>query len=262
MKIKHHIGGDWSTDQINLLKGYGIYLKEGISTFEIEEGSVYTELQPFFKNWGVLDVIYAEFTKKEKKDALLSIKNGRHEYGYPMPNLNFDYKKLTYNLQDYCEICGVGLKQKDAFRIKSIPLGGKKPIFGLIWIYDELFVERKIYDEIFLPIGIKYRDVYQYKNNIPFSEIVQLIIPETEENLNLENFNKEICSECGRIKYEAMPLNFYPIYKDNIAPIFKSYEYFGSGSNAFKRIFFEKGLRDRLIELKIEKLDWYIPCAE
>ena len=56
-----------------------------------------------------------------------------------------------------------------------------------------------------------------------------------------------------------MPQGFYPKYDKITAPIFKSYEYFGSGASGFKRIFVTKDLKDKLITLKIDKRESYIP---
>lgn len=258
MKIKHRITGNWDKGQSKILAKYGFKV-EGFDVLEIEENETYFELSSYFKKWDILDIRYPEFTKKEIKDSLLSAKNGSHNHGYPMPDDDFEYLNLTYDLTDYCESCGTGLKQKDSFRIKNTPKEGKKRMFQLIWINDEVFVDISLFNEVFKPLGIKSKKVLKFKKEIPFENVVQLVIPETEENLNLSEDSIEKCTKCNRHKYQAMPQSFYPSYINVIAPIFKSKEYFGSGTSAFKRIFVTKELRDKLIELKIEKINWYIP---
>ena len=259
MKIMYHVALDWQEEQIKIMNSFDLFPKQGHTAIQIEEEK-YNTIRKYIVNWKGSDGIrYPEFTKQERKESLISVKDGGHEHGYPMPDMNFGYRELTYDLSNYCPSCGIGFKQKDAFRLKSVPPVGKKQIFGLGWVFDEYFVERKIYEDIFKPLGIECREVLKYKKETPFENTVQLVLPETDEKLNLEGYPTESCSKCGRTKYQAMPQGFYPMYKNIIAPIFKSYDYFGSGASAFKRIFLTKELRDKLVDLKIEKLDWYIP---
>lgn len=259
MKIMYHVAHDWKDEQIKIMNSFNLFPKKGFTAIQIEEED-YNKIEKHLIKWyGNGGVRYPDFTKQERKEALLSVKNTAPAHGYPMPDMDFGYRELTYDLSNYCSSCGIGFKQKDAFRLKSVPPMGKKQIFGLGWVFDEYFVERKIYEDIFKPLGIECREVLKYKKETPFENTVQLVLPETDEKLNLEGYPTESCSKCGRTKYQAMPQGFYPMYKNIIAPIFKSYDYFGSGASAFKRIFVTKELRDKLVDLKIEKLDWYIP---
>ncbi len=258
MTIKYHVAVNWSQEKIEIVNKFGIYPKIGFTAVQIEEEKYILVLE-YLKRWGGKGIRYPEFTKQELKDSLLSAKSGGHEHSYPMPDMNNGYKDLTYDLSDYCPKCGIGLKQKDAFRLKNVPAEGKKQVFSLGWINDELFVEKSIYDKIFLPLGIKQKEVLIYKKEIPFENTVQLILEETEEKLDLEANPIEVCNTCERTKYQPMPQGFYPMYKNIIAPIFKSYDYFGSGAAAGKRIFIAEDLREKLIDTKIEKATWYTP---
>lgn len=255
----YHVALDWKEEHIKIMNSFGLFPKKGHTAIQIEE-ETYNKVKDQIIKWrGSGGIRYPEFTKKEKEEALLLVKNGHYEQGYPMPDMDFGYRELTYDLSNYCPTCGIGFKQKDAFRLKSVPPAGKKQIFGVGWVFDEYFVEKKVYEEIFKPLGIKCREVLKYKKDTPFEETVQLVLEETQEKLNLESYPTETCTSCGKIKYQAMPQGFYPMYKNIIAPIFKSYEYFGSGGSAFKRTFVTKELRDLLVKLKIEKEYFYIP---
>jgi len=258
MKKMIHFASDWNEGQKEVLNKYGITPKEGFSAIQIDY-DLYLKLELYFKNWDISGIPYPEFTKEELKKSLLSAKNGGHEFGYPMPAMNFGYKNLTYDLTNYCHSCGIGLKQKDAFRLKNVPPEGKKRIFSIGWVFDELFVDKKLYEEVFKPLDIQCREVLQFKKDIPFENTVQLILQETEEQLDLPDNPIEKCTTCGRTKYQPMPQDFYPMYKNVIAPIFKSSDYFGSGASAYKRIFITKELRETIIKLKVEKEDWYFP---
>lgn len=260
MRIMYHVVNDWNDAQIKIMNEFGVYPTKGYNAIQIEK-EIYLKIKNYINDWtGSEGVCYPEFTKKEISESLLSVKSGRHENGYPMPDLDGGYKELTYDLTDYCPNCGMGFKQKDAFRLKNVPPIGKKQIFGLGWVFDELFIEKSVYEEIFKPLGVKSREVLKYKQDIPFENTVQLVLDETQEKLNLEGYPTENCSVCKRYKYLAMPQGFYPMHKNIIAPIFKSSEYFGSGALAFKKIFVSKELREKLIAKKIDKDYWYIPA--
>ena len=259
MTIKYHVALNWGDKEIEIMNRFGIHPKPGFTAIQIEENK-YLQVEKYIEKWrGSGGIRYPEFTKQELKDSQLSAKSGGFEHGYPMPDMDNGYRALTYDLSDYCPKCGIGLKQKDAFRIKSVPPEGKKQIFSLVWIDDELFVNKQLYEEIFKPLGIRCRVVLKHRKDIPFENTVQLVLEETTEKLDLKGSPIEACNTCERNKYQPMPQGFYPMYKNIIAPIFKSHDYFGSGAAAYKRIFIVKELREKLIDLKIEKSSWYIP---
>ena len=262
MKIMYHIAQNWTDDKIQIMNLYGLSPKKGYTSFQLEEKD-YFDLKKVLNEWGINGIKYPLFTKKELKESLLSAKNGSHEHGYPMPDIDGSYLELTYDLSNYCESCGIGKKQKDAFRLKNVPKEGKKRLFGLIgWCgFDEYFVDKELYNEVFKPLGIKSREVLKYKKEVPFDTHVQLVLEETEEVLDLKDNLIESCDKCGRWKYQPMPQGFYPRYKNIIAPIFKSKDWFGTGAEARKRIFITQELREKLIDMKIEKSQWYTPAG-
>ncbi|WP_299244096.1 hypothetical protein [uncultured Aquimarina sp.] len=258
MKIMYHIANDWSEEQLKQLNKEGHNPKKGYTAYQIEE-SEYFRLEKLLNNWGIEGIRYPLFTKKELKESLLSAKTNHQSHGYPMPDLDGGYLELTYDLSDYSKSSGIGAKQKDAFRLKNVPKAGKKRMFGVGWVFDEYFVDIELYNQVFKPLGIKSREILQYKKEKPFDTHVQLVLEETEETLDLKDNPIETCKESGRWKYQPMPRGFYPQYKNIIAPIFKSKEWFGTGAEARKRIFVTQELREKLIEMKIEKPQWYTP---
>lgn len=103
--------------------------------------------------------------------------------GYPMPDGDNGYLKLTYG-DSGCKYCGIGKKQQEPFRIRKIP---NYKLWGLEWVHDELFVDADIYRRIFEPLGINCISVHNTTgNSIDF--IMQLQIPEISENLNLSDY--------------------------------------------------------------------------
>lgn len=259
MKIMYHVALNWDDNKIKIMKSYGVYPKEGYSAVQIED-EVYDKVKKYILKWkGSEGIRYPSFSNEEIQESLLSARCGGYEHGYPMPDMDFGYRKATYNLDNYCDLCGTGLKQNNSFYLKSIPKSTKKKIFTTGWVFDELFVDKQLYNDIFKPLDIQSREVLKYKDNTPFVDIVQLILHENETNLDLSEYSYEKCPKCSKKKYQPMSVDFYPTYKNFNTPIFKSKEYFGSGASAFKRIFISKDLRDQLFNLKLEKFEWYVP---
>lgn len=258
MKIKYHVALNWTNQKVKIMDSLGIKVKEGYRAIQLNENE-YIRLQSQLEKWEATGIRYPEFTKKELGESTLSAKSGGHEHGYPMPDLDFAYLELTYDLSNYCKTCGIGKKQKSNFRLKNVPAKGKKRVFRLGWIPDELFVERDLYEDVFESKGIGFQNILKYNKDTPFDNWVQLTLPQTMEELQITDNPKEFCKSCGRWKYQPMPQGFYPRYKDTADHIFKSQESFGSGATAWNRIFLTKELREKLIELKVEKSGWYIP---
>lgn len=122
MKIMYHVALDWKEEQIIIMNRFGIYPKKGINAVQIEE-KVYSQVKEYILKWVQGGGIrYPEFTKAELDESFLLAKKTPVSHGYPMPDMDFGYRDITYDLSDYCASCGVGLRQKDAFQIKSVPI--------------------------------------------------------------------------------------------------------------------------------------------
>src|SRR5437868_14125543 len=115
-----------------------------------------------------------------------------------MPDNDFEYMHITYDNSNYCEKCGIGLLQKEPFRIKEKPKWGNKKMFSLNWVFDELFVRKDFYDSLFKTIGIESEKVLLYKKDTIIEDTVQLITPKTEVSLDLEGYSFEVCKKIGR----------------------------------------------------------------
>ena len=258
MKIKRQICTTWSKEQITILNKYNIDVKEDFECIYIEENEIYFELEPYFNKWDVFNVQGIEFSKEEILKADYCIITGCYEGGYPMPDDDFGYRELTYNMNIYCQSCGMIKVQKDAFRLKKVP---KHKIFKLTWIWDEIFVQLDIYRNIFEPLGIKCKDVKLFKGDKVIPNIVQLIIPNTDEPLDLHEYSSQTCLTCGKIKYETKVNGFYPIQKNPLPHLYRSKEYFGDGCSSDRKIFISGKLRDILIREKIMRYYWFVPCV-
>ncbi|MEN2436665.1 hypothetical protein AAH994_14710 [Weeksellaceae bacterium A-14] len=260
MKIVHRVCNNWTEKQVRKLQEYGLAFKEGeLDCKDLEENELYFNIKSLLERWEVFDVRGVVFEKNEVLESEYSIITGYNIAGYPMPD-NLEYQKLTYNIDNWCSSCGGGLVQKSAFRLKKLP-NLKNKVFGLHWVYDELFVEKDYYEKIFKPLNIANREVMLYKGDKVIDELVQLVLPTCEDELDLVDYEYEICPICGRKKYSPMPLGFFPLQENPLPFIYKSKEYFGSGASANRKIFISKDLRDILIKDKAMAWQWFTPCG-
>ena len=257
MEVKRQICATWSKSQVSILEKFGLKVSEGFNNIYINEDDLYYKLEPLFDEWKVYNVRGYSYSKQDILDAKFCILSGCNVGGYPMPDGDNGYLDLTYNTESYCVFCGKVGSQKDAFRIKKIP---KHKIFQLTWIYNELFVDIEVYHRIFKKFGLNFREVKLFKVDKPINNIVQLVIPESNDDLDLQNYNSQMCPMCGTTKFQSQPQGFFPVIKNPSQHIYKSKEIFGDGGAANKKIFISGELRDLLIKEKIMKYYWFIPC--
>jgi hypothetical protein len=261
MRIVYKIYNDWKTSQIKILSQFNIKVEVGYDSFEIEEGDIYFQLKKYFNEWGVSEFYGTEYNEKEISSSKILIYNGSWSNGYPQPEDDFGYIGTTYKKESYCKNCGTGLVQQEPFRIKKEPNWGTKKMFELNWIFDEIFVRKEIYEQVFRKYDVDYKEVLQYKKETIIENIVQLILPTSKSKINIENQPFETCNSCGIKKYSLQIKGFFPslIENDNPFQIFKSQEYFGSGANAHKKIFITQKLRQELLLQKVKSQ--FIPVS-
>lgn len=259
MEKVRYLSGDFSEKLVYQLKQYGIKADIGWNyQIEIHDEGLFFQIEDLLRRDNIYYRTQAIFTDEEYKNAEYGVKTAMHTCGYPKPDHDFGYMNLTYDLTNYCDKCGCGAVQKDAFRISKI---AKHKMFVLGWVFDELFVHKDVYETIFKPLGIECREVRRYWQEYIIDSIVQLVLPETVEPLSFPKaFEAEVCPQCHIPKYTPHIVDFYPLHKNPIAPIYKGAEYFGSGYEARKKIYVSAELRDILIKNKIAKLYFFTPC--
>lgn len=261
MKNLHIIYADFDTNQVKILQKFGIKVEAKYDRFDIEENETYFELKPYLDKWEISDFVKSKFTEQEENDAIRLVYAGIWANGYPMNDSDNGYRKTTYDDSNFCGTCGIGLIQKEPFRLKKAPnWGGSKKMFSLNWVYDELFVKKEVYETLFKNNGIKSEEVLLYKKETIIEDTVQLMLPVIDISLNLEGYPYEVCKNCNRIRYDLINKGFFPPFKDEVGntPIFKSKEWFGTGANARKYIFVSQELKKQFAKLKINPN--YIPC--
>ena len=259
MKIYRSISHYWEKDQVHILRQFNIDVQEGSNGFNLYDVKIYSELAPLFMKWDVLDTLGFEFTKKEVLSSDYCVIDRWNLFGYPMPDNDGSFLYKTYDTKEMCRECGVGLEQKDDFRVKKVP---KYPFWGLGWIFDEFFVRIDLYEKIFKPLDIGCRPLRKYKDDSIIDSYVQLVIPVIDESLDLSLYDPQTCAKCGVTKYDAKVHGFYPLHHHPLPYIYKNKEFFGDGFSANRKIFVSALVRDKMIENGMLKYRDFVPCAK
>jgi len=63
------------------------------------------------------------------------------QYQYPQPE--DDYLEKTFDLENYCNLCGIGRIQNAPFRLKIEPKQNNNQFWGLHWEYFAVFVRQE-----------------------------------------------------------------------------------------------------------------------
>jgi hypothetical protein len=192
------------------------------------------------------------------------------EYQYPQPEEDFGYLRATFNLDNYCENCGIGKSQNAPFRLKAIPKQPNNQFWGLHWEHDAIFVrlEAKRILESENVRGISFAKPVLHKKGLEVDDMWQIHI-QTELGAGVDSYNltKEICEYadkrareeeaalklihyCGRTKYNLPKrggVTFNEFYFRNAPDIVMSDEWFGSGGKAFRLPIFSERIK-RIVE--------------
>lgn len=245
------------------------YLYEDSPDFDVVKKEISRFLEP--------QVIGTEYEKSDIENAEWFIAN-TGEYQYPQPEDGFGYLKATFNLDDYCQLCGIGKLQSAAYRIKTTPKQPNKQFWGLHWDFDAIFVrqEAKSILERERIKGIRFSNPVIHRSNVPIEGFYQLHIDTILGNgfdyyntkiitckiNNEENLNTDMTSQCcGRVKFHHPMIGGYLFDKsifDKKYDIVNSREYFGSGGSANRLQIVSKKFKDMVDRNKLTGLS-FIP---
>ena len=198
--------------------------------------------------------IRSEFTKAEKEKADFLRLFYAWENGYPLPDDDFGYLHMTYNLPEFCKKCDIGKQQKAPFRMKSEPKWGRRHIMKFFWVEDEFFVRPEVWHDVFKPFGIGCRPVVKHRDGEELQTVVQLDIAQTSPSpLCLDGYPTETCEDCGKSKVQPGIQGFFPKFAEPPeGDMFKAQEWFGSGGSAYRPVFISNRLYLALEEKKIK----------
>jgi hypothetical protein len=220
--------------------------------FDVDEDHPnWSKLRLLLARWKVSDFVSTEFTKNEIEAATWVDLVPDWHHGYPQPDEpKFGYLRATYDLSEWCDTCGIGMKQKAPFQMKGEPKWGRRAILQLNWVFDEYFVTPEIWSSVFKPRGIACRPVTNTKG-AELKTVVQLVVEE-EVGIVTEGLTPERCATCGRVKYLPVTRGFFPALTTKpTGAIVKTREYFGSGAAAHKRVLVSQELARALVAAKV-----------
>lgn len=221
-----------------------------------EDDLLWPEVEKILSSAGILTLPNTEFTTEEILSAKWVLIYPSHFWGYPMPDLAWEWKERSYTPEQECEHCGVGLCQKAPIHLKGEPKLGRNHFMGIFWTYD-IFARNEVFD-ILSQNGITGFEAYpaiHYKKKVPLTTIKQLKVTGElaagviNDNLHRENY------PCGHGKYLGLSRGMYRfsrnIFKDT-PDLIKTHEWFGGGHSAtqfvlasakFVRLYLDKGWR-------------------
>ena len=194
-------------------------------------------------------VIVTEYEKVDIKNADWFIAS-TGQYQYPQPE--DEYLERTFDLGNFCNLCGIGRVQNAPFRLKSEPKQHNNQFWGLHWEFFAVFVrqEAKSILEKEEIKGISFSKPVLNKKNIEIEGFYQLhvdtILDKGFDSYNTkaitckinneENCNKDVNQKCcGRIKFHHPKIGGYLFDKsifNSDFDIVQSKEFFGSGASA------------------------------
>ena len=230
-------------EQRNAFRTLGFDLKGTFDSFEIaEDDPRWEQVSALIKQFKVFDTATTKYSDRELRTADVVGVLCSSPRGYPEPSGDFGYLLRTFDLTEYCDLCGIGGRQVAPFRLKKVPKL-RNSVLQLNWVFDELFVDRSVWRRIFEPFGIGSRPTVHHGTGVELDDLVQLDIHRTVD-VNVDQLKKfKDCRRCGRRKYwPKYLLCSYPPPRPTDAAIFRSKQYFGDGLLAFNLVFVSQPL--------------------
>lgn len=260
MKKKRALRDDWTEEDVQFLSQFGIKADIGRMTIHIDEDERYFMIKKRYEyRWSYLsDYPYYEYSIEEIETADYFVLKDWYGCGYPQPDRNFKYESISFDSSKICQGCGCGRIQTNNLRVNKL---SKHGFWGFsAWLFDEIFVSKNVYNEVFAPYGIEKRDVIKAGKKL--EDVFQLIIPVIDEPIDLSDRKQEICTVCGETKYtmQHFAYPFFPLHNHPLPGIYKTKEYFGSGHEAQHVLIISKDIVNKLLKSKDLKKEWLIPC--
>ena len=248
MDIIHRVSFNCNRDVKGRFEDLGVEMQiveNTLAVFEVSEGDpTWPAIRAMIKIYDLVDLARTEFTEDELERSHLLMMRPGWISGYPMSAMDFGYRQTTYDLTGYCSRCGIGLKQKAAFRMRGEPKWGERHVLMLNWVFDEFFVRPEMWDRVFRNYGVQSIPVLKYKTGQPLDTVVQLRIDTyATAPLRMGDAPYETCATCHRTKFLPHRRGYFPPFTDEQkADIFKTHEYFGSGASAHHEIIVSSSL--------------------
>ena len=163
MTTIHHIAMRIrSEEQRSAFRAHGFELNGPFASFEIAEGDPRWGAVSQLRRFKVIDTLITRYSDAELDAAAVLGVLAASPRGYPEPSSDWGYLSKTFDLTQYCNMCGIGARQVAPFILKQAPKL-QNSVLQLNWVFDELFVARSVWREVFEPLGIGFRPVVLHR---------------------------------------------------------------------------------------------------
>jgi len=217
-----------------------------------ESDSRWPRLNEWLGGKSGLHTVGTEFTKREVESAeWLVLSTASH--GYPQPEAGY----LTETYEGACVGCGWRGRQLRPLRLKGEPKWGRRSLFSLNWLPDELLVRPSVWSELFAPVGVASLPVTDKKGR-ELSTVVQLASTVPDVDLVGDACMGETCDACGRWKHLPHSRGFFPPPSPApMAALARSLRCFGSGGMCFRAILVSQGLARRILAARLRECQFW-----
>ncbi len=233
-----------------------------LTTFEIDEADAeWPEVERWIRERNAVDFVRTAFSADEIDEAAWLALTPDWQWGYPQPDPdNFGYLQATYDQRATCAACGVGLRQRAPFRMRSEPKWGRRSVLQLNWVFGEFFVRPDVWREPIREFGVEAMPVLTERGDVELVTVVQLRVLATIA-VDVHDRPSERCTTCGVEKWRPWTRGFFPSLAETPeTPIVRTTQWFGAGASAFQYVLVSQALRRALVDAAVRGVS-YAPVA-
>jgi len=238
VNVRHRLSFNSSPARAQMLAEVGIDVaREGFVTIVVHENdATWDQVRRLMPRLDPVDMVDTVFAKRELAAAEWLELVPTWHCGYPQPDEdNFGYRTATYDLSEYCDRCGVGLRQRTPFQMKGEPRWGRNGILQLNWVFGEFFTTPEVYRTVFAHHGVSSRPVLNRLGSI-LDTVVQLAVEETVP-VATDALEPTNCTVCGRTKFTPVVRGYFPAtLHPPSGALFRTQQYFGSRASAHQMV--------------------------
>lgn len=208
-----------------------------------EDDPVWPQVSEIIEKNKILTVPRAEFTQEE----ILSAEWVRidpvyfEDEGFPMPHLvHHRWKKASFDYENECPECGVGLRQKNPIRLRGEPNLKDNDFMSIFWVYA-IFARPEVLDTMMENNihGFEIFPAIDHSSNVPLKTVQQMkIINELSPGIIADNLQRET-RKCAHIKYYGIShvvMKYQKFAFVNCPDLIRTSEWFGTGGEAFQLV--------------------------
>jgi hypothetical protein len=153
---------------------------------------------------------------------------------YPQPD-DFGYRIASFDVSEFCPVCGIGLRQTAPIRLIGEPKWGSQSFFEVFGLPGELFATPQAYEQVKRYFHIDYWPVLRHRDGATLKTVVQLKVADLCVLNMPAHFRSEQCMVCGRTRYERVLRGPFPdVVEPCRAAISKTSKFFGAAALSWR----------------------------